>query len=180
MFKLNDNVRIKSSGTLGVVVEANLGDIIITTPGGTFPYSARCAKRYLELVVEPCLPRETETTLRNAVTGMSLKDMQQSMGVARAAAEFTHRATGRTLGIALSLISKCIEDPYIFHVALDHHTFANPKHSYSQVYQEASKILRNLGLKGFEFNPAEHAIRFVPIVKEVTTYEKKTVTSSLR
>lgn len=183
MFTIGTKVKIKSSGTLGLVVEANAAEIVITTKTGTFPYNLRCAKRYLEIIEDhacSCLPRET-TELRNVITGLSLKDMQGHLGPAHGALEFNYRATGRSSGIALRWLAACIEEPYVWLKAKDHPMSDRDATHYmnKELQVVAQRIVDALGWRGFEYHK-EQGIRFVPIVKEVTTYESKTVVTSLR
>lgn len=134
--------------------------------------------------VEPCPTcgtKEGTTILRNVITGQSLQDMQNNVGVARAALDFNYRATGRSAGIAMGWLSECIANPYMWHKAKDHvvNNKAPTEYMNSELQRLTRGLVDKLGWRGFEFHQT-NGIRFCPIVKEVTTYEPKTVITSLR
>lgn len=127
--------------------------------------------------VSNALDKRTETVLRNVITTLTLKEFQESVGMARGAMEFQSRATGRTAGIAMAWIGEAMHKPYVWHRATDHHT---GRLSQEVLYREMRSILVKLAWRGFEFDDRNQSMRFVPIVKEVTTYEAKTVITSYR
>lgn len=107
----------------------------------------------------------------NVITGKTQSEMVKELGPARGVAEFNTRATGRTTGIAFSIIGQAMCNPgqVISYRDVDH-TFHEGRevrtpHQFNKNFE--SELLYKLReLKGFVINPDRHTIQYNPIVTE--------------
>ncbi|QPI15948.1 hypothetical protein PmP19_42 [Proteus phage PmP19] len=107
----------------------------------------------------------------NVITGKTQSEMVKELGPARGVAEFNTRATGRTTGIALSIIGQAMCNPgqAISYQDVDH-TFHEGRevrtpHQFNKNFE--SELLYKLrDLKGFVINPDRRTIQYNPIVTE--------------
>lgn len=107
----------------------------------------------------------------NVITGRTQSQMVKELGHARGVAEFNTRATGRTTGIAFSIIGQAMCNPgqAISYRDVDH-TFHEGRevrtpHQFNKNFE--SELLYKLReLKGFIINPDRHTIQYNPIVTE--------------
>lgn len=107
----------------------------------------------------------------NVITGKTQSEMVRELGPARGVAEFNTRATGRTTGIAFSIIGQAMCNPgqAISYRDVDH-TFHEGRevrtpHQFNKNFE--SELLYKLrDLKGFIINPDRHTIQYNPIVTE--------------
>lgn len=107
----------------------------------------------------------------NVITGKTQSEMMRELGPARGAKEFNTRATGRTTGIAFSIIGQAMCNPgqVISYRDVDH-TFHEGRevrtpHQFNKNFE--SELLYKLReLKGFVINPDRHTIQYNPIVTE--------------
>lgn len=107
----------------------------------------------------------------NVITGKTQSQMVKELGHARGVAEFNTRATGRTTGIAFSIIGQAMCNPgqAISYRDVDH-TFHEGRevrtpHQFNKNFE--SELLYKLReLKGFVINPDRHTIQYNPIVTE--------------
>lgn len=107
----------------------------------------------------------------NVITGKTQSEMVKELGPARGVAEFNTRATGRTTGIAFSIIGQAMCNPgqAISYQDVDH-TFHEGRevrtpHQFNKNFE--SELLYKLrDLKGFVINPDRRTIQYNPIVTE--------------
>lgn len=107
----------------------------------------------------------------NVITGKTQSEMVRELGPARGVAEFNTRATGRTTGIAFSIIGQAMCNPgqAISYQDVDH-TFHEGRevrtpHQFNKNFE--SELLYKLrDLKGFVINPDRRTIQYNPIVTE--------------
>lgn len=107
----------------------------------------------------------------NVITGKTQSEMVKELGPARGVAAFNTRATGRTTGIAFSIIGQAMCNPgqAISYRDVDH-TFHEGRevrtpHQFNKNFE--SELLYKLReLKGFVINPERHTIQYNPIVTE--------------
>lgn len=107
----------------------------------------------------------------NVITGKTQSQMVKELGHARGVAEFNTRATGRTTGIAFSIIGQAMCNPgqVISYQDVDH-TFHEGRevrtpHQFNKNFE--SELLYKLrDLKGFVINPDRRTIQYNPIVTE--------------
>lgn len=107
----------------------------------------------------------------NVITGKTQSEMVKELGPARGVAEFNTRATGRTTGIAFSIIGQAMCNPgqAISYRDVDH-TFHEGRevrtpHQFNKNFE--SELLYKLrDLKGFVINPHQSTIQYNPIVTE--------------
>lgn len=107
----------------------------------------------------------------NVITGKTQSEMVKELGPARGVAEFNTRATGRTTGIAFSIIGQAMCNPgqVISYQDVDH-TFHEGRevrtpHQFNKNFE--SELLYKLrDLKGFVINPDRRTIQYNPIVTE--------------
>lgn len=107
----------------------------------------------------------------NVITGKTQSEMVRELGPARGVAEFNTRATGRTTGIAFSIIGQAMCNPgqVISYRDVDH-TFHEGRevrtpHQFNKNFE--SELLYKLrDLKGFVINPHQSTIQYNPIVTE--------------
>ena len=107
----------------------------------------------------------------NVITGKTQSQMVKELGYARGVAEFNTRATGRTTGIAFSIIGQAMCNPgqAISYQDVDH-TFHEGRevrtpHQFNKNFE--SELLYKLrDLKGFVINPGRRTIQYNPIVTE--------------
>ena len=95
----------------------------------------------------------------------------KELGHARGVAEFNTRATGRTTGIAFSIIGQAMCNPgqAISYRDVDHtfHEGREVRTPYQFNKNFESELLYKLReLKGFVINPDRHTIQYNPIVTE--------------
>lgn len=107
----------------------------------------------------------------NFITGKTQSQMVKELGHARGVAEFNTRATGRTTGIAFSIIGQAMCNPgqAISYQDVDH-TFHEGKdvrtpHQFNKNF-ESELLYRLRDLKGFVINPDRRTIQYNPIVTE--------------
>lgn len=107
----------------------------------------------------------------NVITGKTQSEMVKELGPARGVTEFNTRATGRTTGIAFSIIGQAMCNPgqAISYQDVDH-TFHEGRevrtpHQFNKNFE--SELLYKLrDLKGFVINPDRRTIQYNPIVTE--------------
>ncbi|UFK26406.1 hypothetical protein ZK1_45 [Klebsiella phage vB_KpnP_ZK1] len=107
----------------------------------------------------------------NVITGKTQSELVKELGPARGVAEFNTRATGRTTGIAFSIIGQAMCNPgqVISYRDVDH-TFHEGRevrtpHQFNKNFE--SELLYKLrDLKGFVINPQQYTIQYNPIVTE--------------
>lgn len=107
----------------------------------------------------------------NVITGKTQSEMVRELGSARGVADFNTRATGRTTGIAFSIIGQAMCNPgqVISYRDVDH-TFHEGRevrtpHQFNKNFE--SELLYKLrDLKGFVINPQQYTIQYNPIVTE--------------
>lgn len=107
----------------------------------------------------------------NVITGKTQSQMVKELGPARGVAEFNTRATGRTTGIAFSIIGQAMCNPgqVLSYQDVDH-TFhegreVSTPHQFNKNFE--SELLYKLrDLKGFVINPDRRTIQYNPIVTE--------------
>lgn len=107
----------------------------------------------------------------NVITGKTQSEMVKELGPARGVAEFNTRATGRTTGVAFSIIGQAMCNPgqAISYQDVDH-TFHEGRevrtpHQFNKNFE--SELLYKLrDLKGFVINPDRRTIQYNPIVTE--------------
>lgn len=107
----------------------------------------------------------------NVITGKTQSEMVKELGPARGVAGFNTRATGRTTGIAFSIIGQAMCNPgqVISYRDVDH-TFHEGRevrtpHQFNKNFE--SELLYKLrDLKGFVINPHQNTIQYNPIVTE--------------
>lgn len=106
---------------------------------------------------------------RNVITGKTQSDMVRDLGHARGVEQFNTRATGRSTGIAFSIIGEAMCNPGIAIRTQDvDHAISEGKGNRWQLNKHFEHILRDTigDMKGFHF---EHGhITFNPIVTEET------------
>ena len=107
----------------------------------------------------------------NVITGKTQSEMVKELGPARGVAEFNTRATGRTTGIAFSIIGQAMCNPgqVISYRDVDHtfHEGLEVRTPYQFNKNFESELLYKLReLKGFIINPERHTIQYNPIVTE--------------
>lgn len=107
----------------------------------------------------------------NVITGKTQSQMVKELGYARGVAEFNTRATGRTTGIAFSIIGQAMCNPgqVISYRDVDHtfHEGREVRTPYQFNKNFESELLYKLrDLKGFVVNPHQHTIQYNPIVTE--------------
>lgn len=107
----------------------------------------------------------------NVITGKTQSEMVRELGPARGVTEFNTRATGRSTGIAFSVIGQAMCNPgqVISYRDVDH-TFHEGRevrtpHQFNKNFE--SELLYKLrDLKGFVINPHQNTIQYNPIVTE--------------
>lgn len=107
----------------------------------------------------------------NVITGKTQSEMVKELGPARGVAEFNTRATGRTTGIAFSIIGQAMCNPgqVISYLNVDHtfHEGREVRTPYQFNKNFESELLYKLrDLKGFVINPDLRTIQYNPIVTE--------------
>lgn len=107
----------------------------------------------------------------NVITGKTQSEMVKELGPARGVVEFNTRATGRTTGIAFSIIGKAMCNPgqVISYLNVDHtfHEGREVRTPYQFNKNFESELLYKLrDLKGFVINPDLRTIQYNPIVTE--------------
>lgn len=107
----------------------------------------------------------------NVITGKTQSQMVKELGHARGVAEFNTRATGRTTGIAFSIIGQAMCNPgqAISYQDVDHtfHEGREVRTPYQFNKNFESELLYKLrDLKGFVINPDRRTIQYNPIVTE--------------
>lgn len=107
----------------------------------------------------------------NVITGKTQSEMVRELGPARGVSEFNTRATGRTTGIAFSIIGQAMCNPgqVISYLNVDHtfHEGREVRTPYQFNKNFESELLYKLrDLKGFVINPDLRTIQYNPIVTE--------------
>lgn len=107
----------------------------------------------------------------NVITGKTQSEMVKELGPARGIVEFNTRATGRTTGIAFSIIGEAMCNPgqVISYLNVDHtfHEGREVRTPYQFNKNFESELLHKLrDLKGFVINPDLRTIQYNPIVTE--------------
>lgn len=107
----------------------------------------------------------------NVITGKTQSEMVKELGPARGVVEFNTRATGRTTGIAFSIIGEAMCNPgqVISYLNVDHtfHEGREVRTPYQFNKNFESELLYKLrDLKGFVINPDLRTIQYNPIVTE--------------
>lgn len=181
MFNTGQKVMIKSSGTVGVVRSvADNGDLVIQTINGTYGYTKSNAKKYLSPSLDSCdcqcLTRET-VELKNIISGKTLKQMQKEQGMAQGALSFRSRCTGKTTGIAFTVVGAALQHPATEIPYVDHHDGIVAR---DNLYFAICMLIDKLGLKGMDVNKQNRTVIFYPFVEVRTTYEPKTVITPVR
>ncbi|CAK6597041.1 unknown function [Klebsiella phage vB_Kpn_K13PH07C1L] len=107
----------------------------------------------------------------NVITGKTQSDMVRELGPARGVEQFNTRATGRSTGIAFSIIGQAMCNPgqVISYRDVDHtfHEGVEVRTPYQFNKNFESELLYKLReLKGFIINKERQTIQFNPIVTE--------------
>lgn len=176
----NINLRSSRRGWIGIVVDFGNNENIskptyeVEWSNGELQGYVQCyAHNYLERLggEQPPQRKVLRRERVNVITGKTQSEMVRELGPARGVAAFNTRATGRTTGIAFSIIGQAMCNPgqAISYRDVDH-TFHEGRevrtpHQFNKNFE--SELLYKLReLKGFIINRERHTIQYNPIVTE--------------